>query len=492
MSRLATRLLAAASLLSALPACGGEPPPAPARNVVLVVADTLRSDRLGCYGYPRPTSPHIDALAARGTLYERCYSQANWTVPSMISLMSGASICQDDTQLPSDLETLAEAVSRAGIATAGFTANAVLRRDRGFERGLDLFEDVELWPAPRVAERASEWLGALPRDGDGRPQRFFLWLQLIDPHDPYTPEPEFDVFGGPRPDQDELEPAWRAAQGEVEALQVPGARRDLDEAVAHMVAESNRYDGEVLQTDAGVGLLVDRLEALGVLDETLVIVCSDHGEMLYEQRTQPLFVSAALQQLGQEPAGVDLMFTLGHRPWYFEPLWNTPLVLAGPGFPAGLRRAGLAANLDIYPTVLEALGLRPSRPLEGRSLVGGLEPRRERVLAYGQHTSAVLEGDGEKLVLQPLRLFEEEAPLGPRVPWLFDLREGERTELSTQRPDAVERLTGVIEAWHDRHGRARTGVTTEAALDDLRRMGYAGDGAVPEDADEGPEEGTER
>jgi len=90
---------------------------------LLIATDSLRADHLHCNGYARPTSPHIDALAARGTLYERCYSQANWTVPSMISLMSGASVCQEDVALPVALEVLAEAVKGRGLATAGFTAN---------------------------------------------------------------------------------------------------------------------------------------------------------------------------------------------------------------------------------------------------------------------------------------------------------------------------------------------------------------------------------
>ena len=475
MLRLASRLLAAALLGAALCTCGPRAAPVGARNVVLIVADTLRADRLGCYRYPRPTSPHIDALAARGTLYERCYSQANWTVPSMISLMSGASVCQDDVALPTGVEVLAEAVSRGGIATAGFTANAVLRRDRGFERGLDVFEDVESMSASEVAARAGDWLDALPREPDGRPARFFLWVQLIDPHAPYTPLPEFDVFRGPRPDQAELEPLWRAAQADASALAAPGGTRGIDDALAYMVGQSNLYDGEVLQTDAGVGLLLERIARLGALEETVVVLCSDHGDMLYEQRAQPCFVTAALEQAGQQAVGVEALFAQGHRPWYFEPLWNTPLVLAGPGFPAGTRRTGLAANLDIYPTVLEVLGLRPSSPLEGRSLVGGLDPTRARVHAYGQRTSALLEREGLKLVQQPRRLFDPAAELALVEPWLFDLRQGERHELSAERPAEVERLTALIRDWRARYGRAPAGETSAAALDDLRRMGYAGD-----------------
>lgn len=480
MSRLVTRLLAAAPLLSALPACGGEAPPAPARNVVLIVADTLRSDRLGCYGYPRPTSPHVDALAARGTLYSDCYSQANWTVPSMISLMSGASVCQEDAALPQGLEVLAEAVAAQGLATAGFTANPVLRTDRGFERGLDVFEDVSELPAPGVAARAGAWLDALPREADGRPQRFFLWVQFFDTHAPYTPQPEYDVFDGPRPDQAGVEALWRAAQPAAEALEAAGGTRALDDAVAFMQGESNRYDGEVLQTDAGVGRLLEHLERLGVLDDTLVVFCADHGEMLYERRAQPVFVTAALAAAGEQPVGVEALFTQGHRPWYFESLWNTPLVLAGPGFPPGERRAGLVANLDIYPTVLEAIGARPARPLEGRSLVGARDPSHGRVHAYGQRTSAVVEQGGLKLVLQPLRMFEQGDAIEPRVPWLFDVSEGEREELAQARPEEARRLVGLIEAWHQRYGRARAGETSEAALQELRRLGYIGDDEDPD------------
>ena len=144
----------AAGALILLAACGAEvdaqvaPPGAPVsagspaatetacKNVVLVVIDTLRADRLGCYGYPRGTSPAIDALAERGTLYARNHSQGCWTIPSMVSMMSGLYVTEEESGPPKEHKTLAEVLKEAGLRTADFIGNPILARDRGIERGV--------------------------------------------------------------------------------------------------------------------------------------------------------------------------------------------------------------------------------------------------------------------------------------------------------------------------------------------------------------------
>ncbi|MBI5434308.1 MAG: sulfatase [Planctomycetes bacterium] len=447
--------------------CGDRDAAPAAKNVVLIVADTLRADRLGCYGYPRATSPTLDALAARGTLYERNHSQGCWTVPSMISMISGLYVTQDETVLPKHT-TLNEAVHSAGLETAAFLANQVLVTDRGFERGVDHFENLENKSALQVGDAFAAWLAGRKED-----KRFFAWVHFIDPHQPYTPSPEFDLFQGERPEHAELLPRWRALQDEVARYDADGPSLDFDAAVAHMERENSLYDGEVKQVDEGVRRVLAALEKAGRLEDTLIVFASDHGEMLFEQATSPILIKDTLSKDGGLKKGVADLCANGHRPWYFEDLWNTPLILAGPGVPAGVRRKELAQNLDIYPTILEALDFAPPKHLQGASIFTRRAEPLERVLAYGHQTSAVLEETGKKLVVYPRQWYLLEGE-GAAPTLLFELPTdpGETHDLSDERTDDVERLREAIEQWHVSSARSADTQVTPEQEKALRELGY--------------------
>jgi len=477
--RLPFVLLACATLSSA---CRGREEPPRAQNVLLIVVDTLRADRLGCYGYPRPTSPAIDALAARGVVYEDCHSQSCWTVPSMISMMSGLPVTRTETALPAR-PALAEVLRGHGFATAAFLANPTLGVGSNFARGFDHFGTPYMRRAREVALAFERWYGTWRAErvaGTGAARGFFAWVHFIDPHHPYLPEAEFDVFEGPRPDRDLLLPRWKAAQARAAAM--AGERADslsFGEAVREMEAASNRYDGEVLAVDAGVARVVELLRASGELERTLIVLCSDHGEMLYEHESYPYLIQRQVEIHGGLPGGVMDLFGAGHRPWYYEELWNTPLVLAGPGMPAGERRGGLAANLDIVPTVLEALDLPRPEGLAGQSLWGGAEPRRESVFAFGHKTTAVLDLDRRKLVVPwaHLMLLPDDAE-DPSL--LFDLEEDplELRELASERPATARELRRRIDAWRTRNQREVIDAVSAEQLRALQQMGYV-DGIEP-------------
>lgn len=463
---LATLALAAAACALSTLACRGEP--ARPRNVLLVVIDTLRADRLGCYGYSRPTSPRLDALAASGTLYERNYSQASWTVPSMISMFTGVSVTQEEQAVPSSIPMLAEVLRRAGLETVAFPANAVLGDGRGFERGFERWDFAPNVDALELAARFESWHSARSPE---RP--WFAWLQFIDPHHPYEPKPAHDRFNGPRPDQGALEPRWRAAQATVAERSRGVAARDLESAVEHMTSISNRYDGEVLACDSGVGRILDALAAKGELDETLVIVVSDHGEMLFEQPLQPYFVQARIDKSGGLPDGVADLFGNGHRSWFYEDLWNTPMILAGPGIPAARRVQSLSANLDVFPTILEALDLRREPWLEGESLFGGAQTTREHVLAHAYSTSAVRDRAGHKLITHPRRIWLLEGE-GEDPAEYFDLTRDplEQHSRAAESPTQVARLRALILDWIARSQRDAITTLTDAQRAALKAMGY--------------------
>ena len=438
------------------------------RNVLLIVADTLRANRLSCYGYERATSPNIDRLARAGTLYRRNYSQACWTLPSMISLMTGRSVAEEYKQLPPQPPVLGEAMREAGLESAAFLTNKGLGEASGFTRGYDVFHSLDNERAATLAQDFVDWHAARTQK-----KRWFGWVHFIDPHEPYEPDEAHDLFSGPRLDQARIEAQLRAAQPEAASLSPDERTPTLEQALAKATSDSNKYDGEVRSVDDGVAAILAELERSGELADTLVIFCADHGEMLYEHRQQPLLTQGVLKANGFLTQGVLELFGHGHRPWYYDDLWHTPLIVAGPGMPVHVVRNELSANLDIFPTVLEALGLPVRAELEGTSLWGGRAAQHERVFAHGHKTSAVVERDGLKLILHPPEMFLKPAGSG-EIAELHDLATDpeEEIDLAAQRPAERERLVQEILRWRQRaphYGAPRTG---EAQLDVLKKLGY--------------------
>jgi arylsulfatase A-like enzyme len=305
-------------------------------------------------------------------------------------------------------------------------------------------------------------------------------VQFIDPHHPYEPDAAHDVFEGPRLDEERVAGHLREAYEEAAARSPGRAIPTLEESVERASTDSNLYDGEVLAVDDGVGMILAQLERAGELEDTLVILCADHGEMLYEHRQQPLIVQLILDKEGGLPNGVLDLFGRGHRPWYYDDLWNTPLILAGPGMPSGVVFDRLTANLDIGATILDALGLPTPSAMEGRSLWGGRDPGRERVFAYGHQTNAVVEAERRKLILQPRRFFllPDDAPAPAQ---LHDLAADphEEVDLAAATPLERDRLLREIEAWRQSSPKIKPPDLNEEQEQMLKKLGYVEGNEAP-------------
>jgi arylsulfatase A-like enzyme len=448
--------------------------PPTSRGVLLFVCDTLRADRLSCYGYERPT-PGIDRLASLGTLFERNHAQGHWTLPSMMSMLTGLYVHVESEAIPVRSPTLAEWLSEEGVRTAAFVGNNVIGRERGFARGFDTFEIVAD-PYTRfevLLDQFLAWHADQLRTRPGEP--WFVWLHAMDPHAPYTPEPRDALYArtSTRPGGDELETRWRAASGLVaRANEGRDGYLSDDEAVRRMVRRSNAYDGEVVAIDRGVARLLQELERRGVLDETAIVFAADHGEMLYEYPEYPAAL-ADKRRRGDLANGLVDWFAAGHENWFYPELWRTPLIAIGPGFEPGVRTTALSANIDIFPTVLAFLGVEAPPVLDGRHLSHALE--RSVVYGYGRRTTAVLEASGLQLVdFAPGKFAERARQL------LFDRTDSHLRDRARQQADDVTRLSALIDEW-------RTGRAFEANMDvpeitahALRALGYA---AIDEDGD---------
>lgn len=295
--------------------------------MLLVVLDSLAAGHASGPGSARDTTPHLAALAARGLLVRRAYAPTAWTVPSVASLLTGLEqerhgLRHLGGRLPASRPTLAEAFRQAGYSTLAFFQNPLLE-GTGLERG---FESARVfdWDQPEEAVQAA--IAAL---GD-RTGPWMAYVHLAPPHMPYLP---------PAP--------WRHSYAPLEPIEVDGTvascraihRAGLLPDDPRVAALSARYDENVRYADALLGRLLDALGA-----STLVAVTSDHGEAFMEHGAQ------------------------GHNATVYEEMVRVPLVLAGPGLPAGRALSSPVTLLDVGPTLLDLCGL-PARLGRGQSFL---------------------------------------------------------------------------------------------------------------------------
>ena len=437
-----------AVLLVVLTACSGEPgsmdggaaqqrPSGSAEqgrpNVLLVVVDTLRADRLTSYGYARPTTPNIDReLAGKGVTLEAAYSQSPWTLPSMISLFTsrypGELLSSDPTtfKLPADLETLPEQMRGLGYRTGGFVANALLQERNGFARGFDTYyfppvQRDHRRHAENVTSRALDWLAG------GGEEPFFLYLHFMDPHDPYD---NSDLIDGRSP----FYPDYNGkllGTGIAEFLEDEKQREDptsgvAAEDIAHLGA---LYDMELRYLDRAIGAMLAAIPPQ-TLANTLIVFTADHGEELYDH-------------------GWWL-----HARTVFEELIRVPLIVRwDQHLPAGRRLAGTVRLLDLTPTIISAAGGMPSSTWAGIDLLPHLAgtdpiPRLGAFASAGTRNRPLRAGlvlEGKKLVVFNRNERQHEPGRNERIALHVDRLRMSRQALYDLRADPHERENLLLE-----------------------------------------------
>jgi len=393
-------------------------------NVLLITIDTLRADRLGCYGDREAATPVLDALAARGVRFPDAVAHVPLTLPSHATILTGLTPLKHGVRdnagfvLGPSIRTLAEQFRASGFDTAAFVSGFPVHHRFGLGRGFNVYDDRfprgEDPARPPYIERrgdqtvaaASAWL-ARRQDPETRP--FFLWLHLFDPHAPYDPPEPFKSRFSARP-----------------------------------------YDGEVAFADAQIGVLLDQLAQAGLVDRTLVLATSDHGEGLGEHA---------------EPT---------HGLFIYDSTIRVPLILAGPGIPSGRVVASLARGIDVAPTLLDLAHLPPLPDAEGRSLKATWGERKAvDEPAYVESLFGRLSFGWAPLYgWRDRQLMFIDAPR----PELYDARTdpGQLHDLSGARTADADRYRHVIEAAVSRAPAAQPGPTSREARDRLRSLGYTG------------------
>ncbi len=403
-------------LLLLASACGGRP--APVRGVVLVLLDTLRADRLGCAGYERrATTPRLDAFAREGVVFESAFSHAPWTIASLASILAGF---PDTRAFEGGLQrSLVETLSAAGVRTAAFTEGGYFTAAFGFDRGFASFQEEHYLfggAIERTVDQALAWL-ARPEDG-----RFFLVVHSYEAHMPYLRT----TYAEELPPARFGERFTQEAHGRVESGELVLSPAELERLEA-------LYDGGVAACDREIGRLLDGIEALGLRDEVVVIVTSDHGEELAEGRFP--------RHAGDH----------GHA--LYDELVHVPLLVRDPRR-APRRVAAQVRSMDVLPTVLDVLGVAPPPDILGRSLAPLLDGRAEAAERLARGGSPEQGPDREFVRLaghKLIRRLEEPAPGSPfaRVPALelFDVvaDPGERRDLAAERPEVVRLLLEALD-----------------------------------------------
>lgn len=477
--RVPARLALVLAFALATLACSREPARKP--DVIVIVVDTLRADRLGLSGYARPTSPVLDQLARDGAAFTDCTAQSSWTRPSMVSLLHGRYFTAYRDAPDPALPTLPEVFRGAGYRTLGVTANLLLKTQYGFDRGFELYDDrrankepeattsiprtfeqvcADLWPLLDTPESTS---------ADRRP--LFLYLQPFDPHAPYFEHAQYDDELPTRGIDPLFDPAWHAAELARLGFSGPADDPTGERALRFCAYQRGLYDQEVRYADAWLGKLLDGLRVRGLLDHAVVAVVSDHGEGLWDH-------VAWLEPAKQIGAPPQVLFYQQHGAHLYQEAIRTPFVLWGAGVPQGVRVDAAIENVDLFPTLLELADVALPAGLHGQSVLPRV--RREspapRELVY----STVLLGDCVRDVARGL-VYIEPSELGRKYrpqPELYDLRSDprERVNVATERPADVERLAGALRAWRAQYPtESKLGEKSEAEIQLMKSLGYTGE-----------------
>ncbi len=363
-------------------------------NVLLIVMDTTRHDRLSCYGYHRNTTPNVDRIAKEGVLYENAISPGMWTLPSHASMFTGLypskhGATSEHMYLNDRFDTIAEVLKSQGYKTAAFSNNPVVAKWSNLVQGFDMFWKLK-WSKEwfKVEDLSKEELERLKRNLKDRftafkspnakdagayisnlkiiewfeteydPKApFFMFINYLEPHIPYKPPVPYDTFylddGVTAEEVKKVTRKidWGASWSGYIAGKIKMTKSDFE-------IISSLYDGEISYLDMRMGELFDYLRKKDVLDNTLLIIISDHGEYIGEHH---------------RTAGKQERSAMIHHGFYiYDNLLHVPLIIRYPSlFPSGMRIKKQVQTTDIFPTILDVLGTSFDRSdeFQGYSLI---------------------------------------------------------------------------------------------------------------------------
>lgn len=381
-------------------------------NVVLIVIDTLRRDHLSLWGGEWDNTPNLSAFAMEAVRFDRAFSQAPWTTPSIGSLLSSRypsdlGITSNESRLPAEAELLSEVLQRSGYATGAVVSHTFCGSEWGFDQGFDSFDETQAGghrtiSAQEVSDRAIQFV-----DAQDRP--FFLFAHYFDPHIVYQEHADFSFASTERGAYEGPVRSGMSLQ-DIRTARIRRPSRDLREV-------ERIYASEIAFTDHHIGKLLEHLRARGIMDDTLVIVTADHGEEFLDHGRW------------------------GHAKTLYNEVVEVPLLIRYPRGEAAVvdQPVGL---VDVFPTVLSAAGLPPPPSIEGRALqtvrAESARPVFFETRRNGIDRRGVIVGDYKwvvDLVKQRQTLFD------------YQRDPGETEDLSQAKPEIARQLSRLLEEW---------------------------------------------
>ncbi|MCG8421460.1 MAG: sulfatase-like hydrolase/transferase [Proteobacteria bacterium] len=313
------------------------------KNVVLIVYDTTRADVFRPFNRSsRVKTPHFDALAKRSTVFVNAYNNESWTRPSTITILTGLypethGAIYSRSVLDDEVEMISEHLAEHDFRRLAIVGNAVLRAKFGMDQGWNEYRNHgrDDHSAERIYGEAAQWVEKHYDDG-----RFFLYIHSYDSHTPYAVDRSYSQPYYPKPYRGFVGNEFTTS----EQLEIAGKKRSITNRDMQWIRAL--YDGEASYQDHHFGLFIDKLDELGILDDTLIVVTNDHGEELHEHGG------------------------MGHGWTLYEEQLRAPLLIHYPRlFPRDHAVADIVEHVDVAPTIVEALGLSPLQSVDGLSLV---------------------------------------------------------------------------------------------------------------------------
>ncbi|MFT5052641.1 MAG: arylsulfatase A-like enzyme [Chlamydiales bacterium] len=394
-------------------------------NLLFVSLDTVRADHVGCYGYERPTTPVIDALAADGHRFDSAYTVMATTLPAHLSMFTSlfpaqTGVLANGFKVPDGVHTMAERMAAEGFRTGGFVSAIPLDESVNIGQGFDVYDSPGREPRKGgdTCAVAMDWIDAGTKSGDP----FFCFVHMYDPHSWYqTDEPAFTK-------------PFKAPLGQA----LPPERGFLNNPLNRATRSKSidAYDAGIRYADAQVGKLLKFLEDRNLRENTIVIVISDHGETLDElYKTE--------------------RYAFDHGEFLSRRELRIPLVIWLPGSYAERGPAvhdSLVNVLDVMPTVLDLLGLPCALPFSGRSLTNLMDAQPLPARLHFSQRRSLERGDQKHLSGQELSVTDGRwhwVRSDARKSKLFDTRSdpNEAENVITEFPDQVSSMKTSLQNW---------------------------------------------
>jgi len=326
-------------------------------SIVIIMIDTLRADHMGCYGYPKNTTPNIDGFARQGVVFTDLVAAAPSTGPSVTSILTGkypdeVGVHKNCDPLSNKVNMLAERLKKKGYATGAVIANPVAGPLHGFNQGYDFFCSTY-----KKKKKDRDWEAeATPKDGtyfkanyvtnitidwiNKQEKPFFLYVHYMDPHVPYLPPYKWrdKMLGDAQPLNEEILRNFKFG---------PTGKKAISES--DMKRMRAQYEGEIAFTDNELSRLFNALDS-----NTFIVLTGDHGEGFLEHGNWR------------------------HANSLYQELLHVPLIIKGPGVPQNKRVDFTVSHVDITPTILDFVGAKGGRVLAGQSLLPIIETPKEK------------------------------------------------------------------------------------------------------------------